>query len=116
MDRKKELKQIYKETKIEAGVYQIKNTQNNKVFIESTNNLKTINGRQFMLKMGGHPNKELQREWLDFGEDAFVIEILETLPEKPEGYYSVKDALKKLEEKWMDQLQPYGERGYHKEK
>lgn len=36
MDRKKELKQLYKETKIEAGVYQIRNTVNNKVFIGST--------------------------------------------------------------------------------
>ncbi|HBI04028.1 MAG TPA: LuxR family transcriptional regulator [Paenibacillaceae bacterium] len=116
MDRKKELKQQYKETKIQAGVYQIKNTKNNKVFIESTNNLKTINGRQFMLKMGGHPNKALQEELNSFGEDAFVIEVLETLKEKPEGYYSVKDELKKLEEKWMDQLQPYGERGYHRKK
>lgn len=116
MDRKRELKQQYKETKIEAGVYQIKNTKNNKVFIESTNNLKTINGREFMLKMGGHPSRELQQEWNTFGAEAFVFEVLETLPEKPEGYYSVKDALKKLEEKWMEKLQPYGERGYHKEK
>ncbi|MEH7749426.1 GIY-YIG nuclease family protein, partial [Neobacillus drentensis] len=36
MDRKKELKQLYKETPVEAGIYQIKNTKNQKSFIAST--------------------------------------------------------------------------------
>ena len=43
MERKKELKQQYKETAIEAGIYQIKNTANNKVFVGSTKNFKTLN-------------------------------------------------------------------------
>jgi len=44
MDRKKELKLKYKETKPQAGVYQIKNTRNQKIFVGSTMNLKTLNG------------------------------------------------------------------------
>ena len=44
MDRKKELKQQFKEASVEAGVYQILNTVNNKVLVGSTLNLKTING------------------------------------------------------------------------
>jgi len=116
MDRKKELKQQYKETKIIAGVYQIKNTKNNKVLIESTRNLQTINGKKFMLKMGSHPNKALQAEWNSFGEEAFVFEVLETLKEKQDGYFNVKDELIKLEEKWIEQLQPYGTQGYHQKK
>jgi len=42
MDRKKELKRLYKEIEIEAGIYQIRNTKNGKILIESTPNLKTI--------------------------------------------------------------------------
>jgi hypothetical protein len=53
MDRKKELKQLYKETTIEAGVYKIKNILNEKIFIGSTPNLKTLNGIKFMLENGG---------------------------------------------------------------
>lgn len=113
MNRKAELKQQYKEMKVEAGVYQIKNTINQKVWIDSTRNLKTINGKQFQLKMGSHPNKQLQTEWQEYGEDAFVFEVLEVLKKKETGYFDEADELKKLEEKWLQQLQPYGERGYH---
>ncbi|HLN63743.1 MAG TPA: DUF2087 domain-containing protein [Symbiobacteriaceae bacterium] len=113
MDRKQELKRLAKETKTEAGVYLIRNTKNGKVLVEATRNLKTINGRIFSLQSGGFPHKALQQEWNEFGEEAFEFAVLEVL-EKPEtGYFDEKDALKKLEAKWLDQLQPYGERGYH---
>jgi hypothetical protein len=114
MDRKKELKLQYKEMKTEGGVYQIRNTQNQKVFVTATPNFKTINGRRLMLKGGSHKNRQLQEEWNQFGEDAFVFEVLEVLEEKKEGYFDKADELKKLEEKWIEKLHPFGERGYHK--
>jgi len=114
MDRKKELKLQYKEMKTEGGVYQIRNTKNQKVFVTATPNFKTINGRRFMLRDGGHKNRQLQEEWNQFGEGAFEFEVLEVLEEKKEGYFDKADELEKLEEKWLEKLQPYGERGYHK--
>lgn len=114
VDRKKELKEQAKDVKIVAGIYQIRNTSNQKVFIESTRNFKTMNGKQFQLEMGSHPNKNLQQEWKEFGKEAFQFEVLETLEKKEGVYFDEKDALKKLEEKWLDKLQPFGERGYHK--
>ncbi|MED0675927.1 DUF2087 domain-containing protein [Aneurinibacillus thermoaerophilus] len=116
MERKKELKRLYKEWKPQAGVYQIKNTKNQKIFIDSTMNLKTINGKKFALNLGGHVNKSLQEDWNRFGEEAFVFEVLETLKVKENGYFNAKDALKKLKQKWLDTLQPYGERGYNQKK
>ncbi|KMY55364.1 MULTISPECIES: GIY-YIG nuclease family protein [Bacillaceae] len=116
MDRKKELKQQYKETKIEAGIYQIKNTKNGKVFIGSTRNLKTLNGKRFELNMGSNTNKELQREWKEFGDTAFEFEVLEILKKKETGYFDEKKELEKLEEKWLEKVKPYGERGYNREK
>lgn len=113
MDRKQELKRLYKETKTEAGVYQIRNLQNQKIYIESTLNLKTINGKRFRLDLGTYQNKELQKEWKEFGEKAFAFEVLEILETPEEGYFDVKDALKKLKETWLNKLQPYGERGYN---
>jgi len=113
MDRKKELKQQYKEMKTEGGVYQIRNTKNNKVFVAATPNLKTINGRRGMLVGGVHKNRQLQEEWNQLGEEAFVFEVLEVLEEKEEGFFDKADELKKMEKKWIDKLQPYGERGYH---
>ncbi|MDQ7092547.1 DUF2087 domain-containing protein [Desulfosporosinus sp. PR] len=113
MERKQELKRLYKEIKTEAGIYQIRNLRNQKICLESTLNLKTINGKKFSLERGGHPNKELQKEWLEFGAEAFAFEILEILKVPEDGYFDIKDALKKLNEKWLTKLQPYGERGYN---
>jgi len=113
MDRKEELKRLYKETKIEGGVYQLKNTKNDKILIESTPNLKTINGKQFCLDMGTYQNKQLQEELQEFGAEVFVFEVLEVLKPPKEGHFDAKDALKKLKEKWLDRLQPYEEHGYN---
>jgi hypothetical protein len=114
MDRRKELVEQYKEMKIEAGIFQIRNTMNRKIFIGSSRNLRNLNGKQLELRMGTHRNKMLQNEWNEFGEQAFVIEVLDILEKKDTGYFDEKGALKKLEQKWLDQLQPYEERGYHK--
>ncbi|MDD2619871.1 MAG: GIY-YIG nuclease family protein [Syntrophomonadaceae bacterium] len=113
MDRKRELKQTYKEIPIEAGVYQIKNTQNQKIFIASTRNLRTLNGKQTQLKSGFFMNKALNEELKEFGAEAFIIEVLEVLEKKEEPFFDEKDALKKLEAKWLEKLQPFGERGYN---
>lgn len=115
MDRKRELKQQYKEMKTEAGVYQIKNTKNQKLFVAATPNLKTINGKITQLRSGGHRNKQLQEEWNKFGEETFEFKVLEVLEEKEEGFFDRNDELKKLEAKWIEKLKPYGERGYHRE-
>jgi hypothetical protein len=107
------LKQLYKDEETQAGVYQIKNTVNQKMLVLSTTNLKTINGKKFSLELGSFINKELQKEWKEFGEGAFAFEVLEVLKVKKDEYFDAKNALEKLEEKWLNKLQPYGERGYN---
>ncbi|WP_110926437.1 GIY-YIG nuclease family protein [Bacillus massiliglaciei] len=115
MGRKKELKQQFKETAIEAGIYQIKNVKNNKIFIGSTRNFKTLNGVAFMLETNTYTtNKELQNEWNQYGKDAFSFEILEKLEKKDSPFFNEKEALAKLEEKWAEKLQPHGVLGYKK--
>lgn len=116
MDRKTELKQLYKDAETQAGVYQIKNTANQKVLVISTMNLKTINGKKFQLELGSFPNKELQKEWNEFGEKAFSIEVLEVLKKEKDEFFDAKDALEELEKKWLDKLKPYGDQGYNKRK
>jgi hypothetical protein len=112
-DRKRELKQAYKEMKTEAGVYQIRNTVNGKALVVVTSNLKTMQGKQFQLQMGSHMNRQLQADWKQFGEDAFVFEVLEVLEDKDEGALARQESLKHLEQKWLDKLQPFGDRGYN---
>jgi len=112
-NRRKELVRLYKEMKPEAGVYQIRNTKNSKVFVASTVNLKTMNGKRMMLDGGTHKNRKLQEEWNKFGGEAFLLEVLEILKEKEDGFFDKTGELKKLENKWLEKLQPYGDSGYN---
>ncbi len=66
-----------------------------------------------MLSIGHHQNKELQREWNEYGADKFVFEILEVVQVKNDPNFSLEDELTLLEEIWLDKLQPFGERGYN---
>ncbi|TEB05999.1 hypothetical protein Psch_03041 [Pelotomaculum schinkii] len=113
MDRKKELKQQYKEMKTQGGVFQIRNLKNQKVFVDSIPNLKMKTGKLMLLRSGGYKNRQLQEDWNQFGEDAFVFEVLEVLEEKSDGFFDKADELKKLKTKWIEKLQPFGERGYN---
>ncbi|MGR6761489.1 GIY-YIG nuclease family protein [Paenibacillus sp. T2-29] len=112
MDRRKELVQQYMEMKTEAGIYCIRNTRNGRIFVSSTPNLKSLNGRRFELQMGMFKNKPLQQEWNEYGEDSFEFEVLDILKKKDSEFFDVKDALAKLEQTWLDRLQPYGDKGY----
>jgi hypothetical protein len=110
---RKEMIRRYKEMKTEAGVYQIKNTANGKALIAATPNLKTMEGKRFQLQMGSHKNALLQAEWKEFGEKNFVFEVLEVLQDVED--ISRDRELKNLEEKWLEELKPYGDRGYNPE-
>ncbi len=114
MDRRDELKQQYKHVEVQAGVFQIRNLRNGKIFLKATLNLTTINGQLFQLNANSHRNTLLQQEWNTFGQDAFVVEILETLSQQELTSLRAKDILRHLEEKWLNTLSPYGEHGYHR--
>jgi hypothetical protein len=111
-DREK-LVQQFKEIPIQAGIFQIRNTLNGKLFIDSTLNMKSLNGQNTTLRLGTHNNKALQKEWNEYGEQAFVMEVLEVLKPSDNPFVVLKDELKKLKAIWIEKLQPFGERGYH---
>ena len=74
------MKQRYKEMKPPMGAYAIRNKVNGKIFINVTNDIKSMFNRiKFQLKLGSYPVKELQNDWKEYGEEAFIFEILEEL-------------------------------------
>ena len=44
-----------------------------------------VNRYRTQLRFGGHPNKDLQGDWQEYGEEAFTIEVLDTLVPKEGG-------------------------------
>jgi hypothetical protein len=111
---RKEIHREYKERVKPSGIFQIRNMANGKVLLGSSLNLEgPLNKHRFMLKINGHPNKELQKDWNELGPDQFSFEILETVQFSDNPNFNLKDELTLLEEIWLEKLQPFGERGYN---
>ena len=114
MKSRKDIKREYKERPKPAGVFQVKNTANGKVLLGSSLNMEgPLNAHRFMLSVGSHRNKALQLEWNEYGEDNFVFEILETVKVRDDPGFNLSDELTRLEEIWLEKLNPFGERGYN---
>lgn len=87
------------------GVYRVRNTASGKSLVGSSVNLPAMLNRQrFQLELGSHPNRELQADWNASGPEAFVFEILDTLPPADEPDYDPKADLRALEEMWREKL------------
>lgn len=110
MDRRKELKDLYKTMKADMGIFIIKSSFNDKSYIEGTGDLKgTINSTKFKLGMGIHPNKELQVQWKEHGESSFTIDILEKLKyDEDETKVDYSEELNILKMIWQDRLSKNG--------
>jgi len=60
-----------------CGVYQLRNLEDNSVYIGQTVNFQKRKNRHFSdLKRNDHPNNYLQHAYNKFGKDSFVFEIL----------------------------------------
>jgi len=114
MKSRKDLLREYKERRKPAGVFQVRNTANEKVFLGSSLNLDgSLNRNRFMLTAGSHFNKAMQKDWNIFGPDKFVFEILETVKVKDDENFNLDDELTLLEQIWLEKLKPVGDGGYN---
>ncbi len=110
MDRRNELKQQYKLRKTEMGIYVVRSIIKKMCIIQSTPDLKGVmNGAKFKLQTGNYPNRELQKDWNEFGEENFIIEILERLDyDTEESKTDYREDLKLMELIWDEKLQREG--------
>jgi hypothetical protein len=116
MKSRQELKRDYQQREKPVGVFQIKNTANGKVFLGSSLNLEgPLNRHRFALSVGSHLNQALQADWNTYGADAFVFEVLEVVKVTDDPHFNLDAELTLLEQIWVEQLQPFGERGYNRD-
>jgi predicted GIY-YIG superfamily endonuclease len=103
---KKEHKNKYKRIKHSMGVYCIRNSQNNKVYIgRATDLVARINRHKAELKFNSHRNKELQETWSLFGETAIEFEILDVLEHEENTLRNPNEELKVLLDMWIHNLE-----------
>lgn len=114
---KKAAKIAYKLSWRPMGVFQIRNTVNDKIFVGASTDLNAIFNRiRFQLFAGAHPNKELEADWKHYGTGNFEFEILEEIFPREDANYDYAADLETLEDLWLEKLQPYDERGYNERK
>ena len=114
MKSRQELKREYQDRVKPAGVFQVKNTITGKVLLGSSLNLEgALNGHRFSLTIGSHRTTALQHDWNSYGSDAFTFAVLEVVKHSDSPYFNLNDELTLLEQIWIEQLQPFGERGYN---
>ena len=115
MKTKNELKQEYKQMKFVMGVFQIRNTVNNKIFIDSSANINAKKNRHTLqLDVGSHPVTALQHDWKELGADKFVFETLGEVEQNETETVDYDKEIKMLEAMYLEDLQPYDDKGYNK--
>ena len=108
MDRRKELKEEYRQMKPAMGVLAIQSTITHKYYLEGSIDLKSaINRVLFQLKWGGHPNKELQRDWNEWGQEHFTVGVIDELP-YAENQTDYHDDIAELQSIWEEKLRLEG--------
>lgn len=121
--RKKELASAYKQSFRPMGVYQIRNVENGKVYVDGSMDLDGARNRlAFMKQTNLNTIMELQQDWNKYGGDCFVFEELDRIKPREEVLNDTselkkyKDEVDALLELWLEKLQPYGDKGYNKTK
>jgi len=80
MTSRKDLIAAYKDRKVQAGLYALRCGPSGQVWVGQTADLDKIgNQLRFSLRMGNHPNRDLQTAWTAHGEATFTQDILEVL-------------------------------------
>ncbi len=106
MDRRKTLKNEYKQRRIIGGIYRVTNTRNGMYLLDYATNLQAKqNAFDFMASSGSCFYYKLEKEWAEFGGKAFIFETLEALEKKKEqSQDEFVDDLRMLEQLWSERL------------
>jgi hypothetical protein len=104
MDRK-ELVRQYKETPRPAGVYRIEHRASGRTLLGSSPDAPAMLNRvRAQLRMKGHPNRVLQKDWEVDGPDGFVFEVVDVLTPTDSPDYDPAEDLRMLESLWVEKL------------
>jgi hypothetical protein len=96
----------YKERKVEAGIYVIRCTASEQVWVGSAPDLSTIQNRiWFTLRQGRNSHRSLQEAWAAHGSEAFAFEVVARLPDNDDDPAYIRSAmLKNLHAAWVEKL------------
>lgn len=107
---KRELTSAYKQKPEEGGVFLIRNTITGKVLLDATPNLAGQRNRfEFAKATKSCIHKKLEKDWKEYGTDAFEFEVLEELKQtesQTSGEFA--EDIKTLKEIWEEKTEETG--------
>jgi len=103
---RKEMQAAYKEHKVIGGICAIKNMANGKMLLSAVVDIQGYKNRfAFSKSTGGCVSTKLQKDWNEFGADAFTFEVLEELIKKEtQTPKEFNDDIETLKEIWLEKL------------
>ena len=106
MTPRKALSTQYKDREVVGGVYLIRNTQTNKVLLESAADIGAMKNRfEFSQNTGSCVYMKLQKDWAELGAGGFTLEILEELRKNDlQTDKAFKADVDLLKEMWLEKL------------
>ena len=114
MTDKRAMRNGYKQSFVSIGVYAIRNTVNQRVFVGGSRNLDgAMNRHRFELTTGSHRNAALLADWKRFGAQAFRFDVLDQIKESQDPDLDYDAELGTLLALWLDELPCYGDSGYN---
>lgn len=99
------------------AVFQIRNSSNECVFVDSSVNYPAkFNRHKFQLNAGNHPVKQLQADWKEYGKNAFEFEVLEEYIPPENTSANADDDLEALKAIWLEKFLAEGTMLYNERK
>ncbi|MCX6161736.1 MAG: GIY-YIG nuclease family protein [Ignavibacteriae bacterium] len=111
MKTKKEIRNEYKLMKFRAGIFQIINKKENRIYLKTSSDLdRAFNSDIFQLKAGMHSNKNLQNDWNNLGLENFEFKIFDELDvQDTESPKEINQDLKELLDMHLTELKKNGQ-------
>lgn len=108
MKSKKELIKEYKQQNPVGGIYKLTNTVNHKYLLEYSTNIRAVQNRfDFMKSCGTCFHNKVQKDWNEFGGQAFSFEIVEQIEKKEnQSQDNFIEDLKTLTQIWLERFDP----------
>jgi hypothetical protein len=105
-DRKREIVSEYKQRKTTGGVCKITNTANGRYMLKAEVDLQSFQNRfNFSMRMNSCLHPKMQRDFNEYGAEAFTLEFLEETEKKEdESTMGFRDRLTRMEKAWAEKF------------
>ena len=106
-DRKKQLKNAYKDKPAIGGVCCIRCSGNQRAYLQASRNIEGLRNRfDFAISMGTCPDPSLRGEWEKYGSGSFTFTVLDEIQKgETQSDKDFADDIDALYEMWLERSQ-----------